>query len=255
MPVERKKAELSTLRRGLEILGLFSEATPALDTSSVAERMGMSKSTAYKYVQTLEASAYLVRDGNGRSFRLGPRVLQLTSHISGASSLVEAASPLLQGLVAETNETVVLTTIMGTNAVCLARAESSHSLKVTYEIGATYPLHAGASALVLLAALNTDARGKLLRNLALTRYTERTIIDRQELLQRIEQIRRDGYAVSTGELSEGAFAIAAPTFSKGGDILASLAISGPLHRLDADKEKRCLQLVVAAARDLTELAT
>ena len=97
-------------------------------------------------------------------------------------------------------------------------------------------------------------RKKLLQNLTLIRYTERTIVDRQELLQRIEQIRKDGYAVSTGGLSEGAFAIAAPIFSKGGDILASLAISGPLHRLDADKEKRYVKMVVAAARALTELA-
>ncbi len=254
MLMERKKAELSTLRRGLEILSLFSEATPVLHTTSVAERMEMSKSTAYKYVQTLETAGYLVRAEDGRSFTLGFQILQLTSQIPKVPVLVNAASPLLQGLVEETNETAVLTLIMGTKAICLAREESSHSLKLTYKIGAAYPLHAGASALVLLAGLDTATREKLLRNLTLNRYTDRTIVDRQELLQCIERIRRDGYAVSTGELSEGAFAVAAPIFSKPGNILASLAISGPLHRLNADKEKRYVKLVVTAVGNLTELA-
>ena len=252
--MERKKTELTTLRRGLDILSLFSEGTPALDTSAVAERMEMSKSTAYKYVQTLETAGFLVRAEDGRSFKLGPSVLELTSRIPKASALVDVATPLLKGLVDQTNETVVLTTIMGTKAVCLAREESGHSLKLTYEIGATYPLHAGASALVLLAAMETTARARLLRNLRLDRYTDRTIVDRKALAERIEQITEDGYAVSTGELSEGVFAVAAPVSVRSGDVLASLAISGPLHRFDLDKQKRYVKLVVSAARDITKLA-
>jgi len=251
--MEAGKAELSTLRRGLEILSLFSEETPILDTSSIAGRMRMSKSTAYKYVQTLESSGFLVRGENERYFQLGPRLIKLTSHVPNASALVDASSIIMRNLVEATNETALLATIMGDRAVCLSRVESNHNLKLTYEIGTTYPLHAGASALVLLAGLDDASRRGILSKLTLDGYTESTITAPKQLLQRIEQIRKDGYAVSIEELDKGAFAVSAPVFSTNGRILASLSLCGPVHRFDHNKEREYIRLVREGARKLTGL--
>ena len=165
--MERRRAELTTLKRGLEILTLVSEEASALGTSSIAERMEMSKSTAYNYIHTLERLGYLTRADNGRSFMLGPLAFQLTSQMRRGSTLVCAAAPLLRELVQKTNETVVLTKLIGAKAVCLAREESGHSLKLTYEIGTTYPLHVGASALALLAGLPVSEQKRLLGSLPL----------------------------------------------------------------------------------------
>ncbi len=251
--MERKKAELSTLRRGLEILSLFSKDRALLDTSSIAARMRMSKSTAYKYVQTLENTGFLVRGQNERHFQLGPRLIELTSHIPNASALVDSSYAIMRDLVESTNETAILTTIMGNRAVCLSRVESNHSLKLTFEVGRTYPLHAGASAQVVLAGLDDSARKRVLETLTLDRYTEKTITDPKQLLQRLEQIRKDGYAISVGELDKGAFAVAAPSFSKSGRIVASLSLGGPVQRFDHNKERKYVRLVREGAQKITKL--
>jgi len=108
--MERKGVELSTLRRGLEILGLFLEETPLLDTSSIAERMELSKSTPYKCVQALEAARFLVRSVGGRFFELGPRLVELASIAREPSRLVDVSHPVLQELVDRTSESAHLTT-------------------------------------------------------------------------------------------------------------------------------------------------
>lgn len=251
--MERKGIELSTLRKGLEILSLFSKETPLFDTASIAERMGLSKSTVYKYVQTLEGSGFLVREKSGRFFKLGPRLLELASIAQNSSRLVDVSCPILQVLVDRTNETALLATIMGNQAVCLSKVESNHNLKLTYEIGAAEPLHAGASAQVLLASLDDSTQKKILSSITLTRFTEKTITSPKQLSSRLEQIRKEGFAVSRGELDEGTFAVAAPIPSGSGHVIASLSLGGPVHRFDQDKEREYVDLVQEGARKIAEL--
>lgn len=249
----RRGVELSTLRRGLEILGLFSEETSLLDTSSVAKRMGLSKSTVYKYVQTLEGSRFLVREKGGRFFELGPRLLELASVAQNPSRLVDVSYPILQELVDKTNETALLAAIMGDQAVCLSRVESNHSLKLTYELGATHPLHAGASAQVLLAGLDESTQKKILASTTLTRFTEKTITSPKQLSLRLKQIKKHGFAVSRGELDEGTFAVAAPILLGSGHALASLSLGGPIHRFDRNKEREYIDLAREEARKIADL--
>jgi len=224
-----------------------------LDTGSIAKRMGLSKSTTYKYVQTLETCGFLVREDGGTFFKLGPRLVTLVSGFQPASTLVEASYLVMRNLVEQTNETALLATIMGNRAVCLSRVEGNHNLKLTYEIGTTYPLHAGASALVLLAGVDAKVRHKLLPTLTLDGYTQNTITSFEGLRSRLDQICKDGYAVSEGELDEGAFAVAAPVTSSSGKVVASLSLGGPIYRFDEDKEQRYVQLVCAGARRISEL--
>jgi len=249
----RKSVELSTLKRGLDLLGLFSEEEPLLDISLIAERMGLPKSTAYKYVQTLQGSLFLVREKGGRLFELGPRLLELAAIAQNPSKLVDVSYPILQELVAQTNETALLAAIMGDQAVCLSRVESNHSLKLTYELGATHPLHSGASAQVLLAWLDESTQKKLLTSMTLVRFTEMTITSSKELSQRLKQIRKDGFAVSKGELDEGTFAVAAPLLSGSGHVMASLSLGGPIHRFDQKEERQYINLVQKGARKIMEL--
>ena len=248
-----KGVELSTLRKGLEILGLFLKDTSLLDISSIAEQLGLSKSTAYKYVRTLEGAGFLAQNESGKFYQLGPRLIKIAAIARNPSWLVDLSHPVLQKLADQTNETALLAGLMGHWAVCLDKVEGNHALKMTYEVGATEPIYAGASAQVLLSGLDELTQKKLLDSIELRKFTERTVVSKRELLARIKKIRVDGFAISRGELDEGTFAVAAPIFSASGQILASLSIGGPLHRLDKKREKQYIKLVREGAREITRM--
>lgn len=245
--------QLRTIRKGVQILGLFSEETPLLDTSMIAERVGLPKSTAYKYVHTFEGLGFLVREKSGRFFKLGPRVIELASIALDSPELVDISYPMLSNLVAQTNETALLTGIMGSAAVCLSRIESPQYLKVTYHVGATYPLYAGASALVLLAGLNEPARERILNSLRLISFTKNTVTSKTQLSARLDQIKQQGFAVSRGEYTEGVFAVTAPIYSTAKDVLGSVSLAGPVHRLNNEREDRYIALVKESALAIMEL--
>jgi DNA-binding IclR family transcriptional regulator len=70
--------------------------------------------------------------------------------------------------------------------------------------------------------------------------------ERAALMAELADIRRDGSAVSTGEIIAGAVAIAAPVFDADG-VTASICVFGPEARLTGDHRSFCLKQVCKAA--------
>lgn len=249
----RNAVELSTLRRGLEILGLFLDTNTRWDTTRIAKHLGLTKSTTYKYIQTLERAGFLVRELDGSTLRLGPRVLELEQSARNPFHVVDLAYPVLEDLVAQTNESALLAGRMGNKAVCLGKVESRHSLKLSYRLGETYPLHAGGTAQVLLAWIDPGSLDKLLSLLEFELFTDKTIGSPEELRKRLTSIRNNGHAVSEGELDVGAFTVTAPVFDRNRNVVVSLSIGGPLQRFDHAARARYPDLVCEAANRVTDL--
>src|SRR5690606_20673006 len=67
-----------TADRAIQLLLLYDDDRPVLTAAEVAERLGMSRSTTYRYLQSLRAAGMLEEDARG--FRLGMRIFQL-AHI------------------------------------------------------------------------------------------------------------------------------------------------------------------------------
>jgi DNA-binding IclR family transcriptional regulator len=78
-----------------------------------------------------------------------------------------------------------------------------------------------------------------LQTLPLLPLTDATISDLDALRQELETVRRQGYAMSTGERIPGAAAVSVPVHGLQG-FLASLSVLGPADRL---QKRRRLELV------------
>ncbi|MGW0585654.1 IclR family transcriptional regulator domain-containing protein, partial [Streptomyces sp. NPDC002920] len=83
----------------------------------------------------------------------------------------------------------------------------------------------------------------------LQRFTARTMTDVDVLLERLAEIRRDGYTVSRGELDADILGIAAPVRGSSGVVVAALSVAALEHRVP----DRRLAEVVAAVRNAAEL--
>jgi DNA-binding IclR family transcriptional regulator len=250
---EQSAVELSTLKRGLEILGLFQDTNARWDTTGIAKHLGLTKSTTYKYIQTLVRSGFLVREIDESTLRLGPRVLELAHSARNPSHVADLAYPILEDVVEQTNETALLAARMGSLAVCLAKVESRHSLKLSYELGYTYPLQAGGTAQVLLAWLDEGVLERILSTVEWKKYTNKTIMTAGEFRRRLASIREKGVAVSEGELDAGTFTVAAPVFDPQGAVIASLSVGGPLQRFTEEARKEYPRLIIHSADRVSSL--
>lgn len=240
----------TTADRAIDVLLLFDLSTPVLSAGEIGERLSMSRSTTYRYLQSLRASNLLEEDTARGGFRLGPRVFELARIARQGLGLSEIALPVMDDLCREIDETVLLTRRSGTMVVCLERVETTHPIRVSYERGHLLPLHAGAPSKVLLAFedpanIDVDALGEL------QRFTENTITDPDALRAELVRIREQGYALSTGEVDAGVRGIAAPVFGADGKIAAGIGVGA----LAFQERKDALQGTIAAVRRAAERVT
>lgn len=244
----------STADRALNILEMFSDDHLVLSAAEVAEHLGVARSTAYRYLETLVQSNFLVEDGRA-GFRLGLKVLQLSRLARQSYGLADIAVPALRTLADRFHQTVLLTKLMGNAIVCLESEESSEQyIRLSYQRGTILNINAGASAQVLLAWLPDPELARLIESVELHSFTASSIIDPKALTARLATIRTDGYAITKGEVDPDAIGIAAPIFKSSGAVLAAVSIVAIRSRVSDTAVDDMIRAVTRTAAHLTEQA-
>jgi len=232
-------------------LTLFSEAAPVLEVAEIGQRLHLPRSTAYRYVSALKAHNFVEEAPGGSGYRLGSRILELAATMA-RKPLREVALPHLERIVRETGETALLCGLREHVGVCLEKVDGTHALRVSYELGDTYPLHAAATGKAILAYLDAAEQGIVVRDVGLTRFTETTITSQGRLKKELARIRESGYAESEGESIVGTHGIAAPIFAPSGRVVGSIGVSVPTLRAEKGNRQKLVRLVVDAAQRITQ---
>lgn len=230
----------------LEFLAREGEA----GVTTVAEALGVHKSTAFRLIGTLEARGMVEQTEDRGKYRLGVGLIRMAGTTAARIDIVQASRPIGKRLAADTGETVNLAVLVDASALYLDQIAGAATLQPYNWVGQRIPLHATSNGKVLAAALEADEVDRLLPDLK--RYTERTITRRRTLHRELAEVRREGYAVTVDELEEGMTALAAPVRDAHGDIVASLSVSGSSFRLTPDSREEIVALVVAAADEVSE---
>ncbi len=245
---------LGTLEKCVQILTLFADS-PVMQVSEIAECMGFPRSTAYRYIAALKAHLLIEEAADGPGYRLGPKILELAATMS-RRPLREVAMPYLERIGRQTGETIILCGLRDHVGVCLEKVEGHHALRVSYELGDVYPLHASATGKAIFASLEPPERKRIIKEVGLEAFTPSTITDPAVLEREAEKIRQNGYSESHGEAIEGTRGIAAPIFSFSGRVIASIGASVPQHRGVGENRTQLIRMLTEAAEQIThELTT
>jgi DNA-binding IclR family transcriptional regulator len=142
--------------RALDILELFL-GRPTLTAAEIAAGTGLPRSTVHELMGTLIERGYAATDpGSPTRFRLGPQVLLLGSRFADRLDLAREAQSVAEAVAAECGETVQVAVLDGGFAVCVAKADSTHAVRVVAAVGSRLPVRASALGQALLAGLGTD---------------------------------------------------------------------------------------------------
>lgn len=218
------------LARGLRLLEALGDGE-ALVLSELARRTQLTPSTAYRLLETLRQRGFVDWDESSGLWRIGLRAYQIGQAFCHPNSLSSLALEAMQRLVARVNETVNLAVLDGTEAVYIQQVESSQMLRMFTQLGARVPLHCTGVGKVLLAWQPEAAARRLLGPEPLAAYTPHTMTRVETVLQELEQVRQQGYAVDREEREIGVRCLAAPVRDATGRVVAALSLSAPAVRL------------------------
>jgi DNA-binding IclR family transcriptional regulator len=194
----------------------------------------------------------VARAAPGRSYRLGPRTIQLGALAQRSTDLLSAARPELERLAIGAGETASLEVLAGSEILVLAEARGRRQGSWVEFVGARWPAHAAATGKVLLAAAQAD-RNPIWRQYAtlarqgLPRHTRRTITSLPRLEQALRRVRRQGFAEALEELEPGYIAYGAPVENHLGAVVAALCVGGPAGRMSGERRPVLLRMLRDAA--------
>lgn len=217
---------VEAVERALQLLEAFDDTQEAFELRELAARTGFSKPVIMRLAASLERYGYLRRDAQGR-YLLGPSLWRLGARYRRNFSIEDVIRPILEEMVARTQETAAFYVRAGDRRICLYRQNSQRRARHHVEIGDQLPLNAGAAGHLILAY--ADAEGPL-----------------------YDEIRARGYHFSHGERDPDVSGIAAPVFRDRGEFVGALITSGLRTRIEPAVEE-LLPVTIKAARKASGL--
>lgn len=221
-----------------------------LDPATIASELHLPVSSVYRILGVLRRRNLVTRGDDESGYRLGLTWLQWAGSVDRTVSVLRLARPVITRLARETGETALLALLEENRAVTADVTVTSAPVRVATERGRALPLHAGASSKAILAHLPEERWKDIVTGTALVALTSKTLTDAKQLREDRRATRARGYAISEGEVYQGACGVAAPIFDEGGAVTGSLAVAGPFHRLRGKRLRDTALLVLDGANTL-----
>lgn len=213
--------------RVCDILDLLQRALGTTSLAQVAEYTGLPKSSAFRYLLSLEARHYVQREPGSGEYRAGTALLPLRTH--RFEMLRQQAVPYLEQLRAQFDETLNLAILDRGRIQYLEIVESLRSVRLAVRPGALDPIHSTSLGKAIASTLTPERVRAILAVEGMARLTPHTITDPDAFLRELDRVRNQGYAVDDGENEPDGRCVAVPVPVQG--LLAGLSLSAPTARL------------------------
>ncbi|MCG7522643.1 HTH-type transcriptional regulator BhcR [Ruegeria sp. Ofav3-42] len=241
---------IKSLDRAMEVFEYLSEAQGKALTA-LSDEMGQSPATVYRILVTLEGRGLVEFDHDEQVWHIGPRAFVIGSRFLRRTSLVDRARPVMRKLMEATGETANLGVEKEGAVLFLSQVETHANIRAFFPPGTLSPMHASGIGKALLAFMDEDRLDRLLSNVELQAFTDRSITNPDALKKDLAAVRAQGFSVDNEEKNAGMRCIAAPVFDINREAVAGISVSGPTSRVSETEIERLSRPVIEAAHQLT----
>ncbi|HEX5998475.1 MAG TPA: IclR family transcriptional regulator [Hyphomicrobiaceae bacterium] len=251
---------MNVLGKALAVLQTVADHPHGVGLPDIANKLGLPRQTVHRVLGQLRDNGLLLRDPVRERFSIGPRLIQLSLSALGSNNPWAPVRSALQELVDEVGETCNIGVLDGLDYVYIDRIECQWPLRIHLEVGQRTAAHCIAGGKVLLASLEPQLRGRLLRSRKLVARTSRSITRISDLEAELEKVRERGFGTNDEENFDGIVSVAVPIMDAHGRVVAALTMHGPIPRLTPQVCEEAVPRLhlaaqrIAAAWELTEPA-
>ena len=237
---------VQSIERAFLLLDVVSATEMGI--TELAERSDLPKSTVARLLNTLEQLGAVERVPPNGHYRIGSTVTGLTRGGQTTSDLSARSRPHLRLLAREIGEDAGLSVPNGYQTHYIAQEDADNQVQVRDWTGAVLPMFVVPSGLVMLASWPEE---RLARFLARPREksTPFSVVEPDQIRQRLEQIRTDGHVWVVEEFAEGITSVAAPIYDSEDRVIAAIHVHGPSYRFPGNLDR---EAIAEKVRDAAE---
>lgn len=242
------EGRLETVERLFTIVTALQELDGARITE-LGEYTGLSNSTIYRHLNTLNDMGYAVKEGD--VYHVGLGFLTVGEYARDRKTAYQLAKPKVEEVAAETNERCQFVVEEHGWGVYLHDATGEHAVETDSRVGKRLYLHSTSVGKAILAHLPDHRVEEILERRGLPQQTPNTTTSREELSEELASVRERGVAYNREGNTEGLRSVGVPVLGPDGNVIGALSVSGPTHRMKGEKyEHRLPDLLRGVANEL-----
>jgi DNA-binding IclR family transcriptional regulator len=247
----RKKGEIPVpgLSRGLAVMEFLSSHPQGNTQMEIAEALALPISSVARITLQLEATGWLRRDPDTKSFSLTMKMLMTGQRALFEKDLIGIALPEMRALRDKWLDTVVFGVMHDCEIVTIENCAGKRLFRFSIDPGHRSPLHCTAPGKAIAAYLPDTILDATLSRMQFKRYNSRTITGEKAFRRELALVRQNGYATDDGEQYNGIYCVGSALLDRNGYPVATIWITGPVENIsEEDIPKIGADFRAAAAR-------
>lgn len=251
MEKNNQPESVSSVMKVFSILQALAEQKD-IGISELSQRLMMSKTTTYRFLQTMKTMGYVTQEGEHDKYGLTLKLFELGAKSLEYVDLISLADKEMRYISEKTNEALHLGALDENAIIYIHKIDSGYNLRMQSRIGRRNPLYSTAIGKVLLAERDDDFVRNALKDVTFIKHTENTLENVEQLLTALVDVREKHYAEDSQEQEPGLHCIAVPIYDRFGYVIAGLSISLPSIRFNEDDRPYYLELLHNAGKRISE---
>lgn len=183
-----------------------------LSVTEMSRELNMPVQSVHRILASLMEHGFVAQNAKTKKYKLGLSIMKYGFLMWDSLMLRTIARPFMEELSQKTKETVYLATRENAEGVYIDSVDSPQILKISEPIGLKLPLCIGASNRVILAYLPRKTQEAIMDETDWEALPSLKPLTREYIEGEIVAIHKQGYAVTSGEATEGTTGIGAPIF-------------------------------------------
>ena len=242
---------VSSVAKAFAILSYLAEHQ-RITLSEAATLLMASKSTALRFIQTLEQMGF-IRSHDSKYYTMTFKLFEIGSSVLNYVDFIRDLDPIMQKLKDLLGEAVHLGVVENDTIVYIHKIASNHNLRMASRVGWRTPVYCTALGKAI-ASCNPELSARMTgEDVVLEPLTPNTIVSKEKLAEELKKIRLQGYSEDNEENELGIHCLACPIFNHMGKAVCAISVSFPVVRFQPERMREYVSALQNAAKEASEI--
>jgi len=234
----------------LNVLDLLRTNKERLGVNEIAKLCGLSPSTAFRILKTLESSGWVFQLSDDR-YIPGEKLSFATEKNNFYLALSDVAYFVMNDYTAKYGQAMNLVVRKGSSCTIIQQSRTNRLVEYVPPLYSDLPFYACSAGKILLSELPIHLVDKIINSCEMRPLTPRTITDPEKFWQALRETAKQGYAFDFNESAINGSCVGVPVRDSEGTIVAALSFSGFIGVVDADELRRFLPALRDASAEIS----
>lgn len=242
---------IKMVSNALGVLELLCEKKERLGVNEIAKLCGLSPSTAFRILKTLEASGWAFQLSDDR-YIPGEKVSFATEKNNFYLALSDVAYFVMNDYTARYGQAMNLVVRRGRDCTIIQQSRTGRLVEYVPPLYSNLPFYACAGGKILLSELPIHLAEKIINSCEMEPLTPHTITDPDKFWQTLRETAKQGYAFDFNESAVNGSCVGVPVRNSEGTIVAALSFSGFIGVADAEELRKYLPALREASAEISK---